>query len=136
MMRLTICTLIAACWGGLAYAQTFACQSLNAGGLFWESGEWRVGRVKGKQPFFLKMNGQELDLSSVGKALWGEHENQPSCRRHAQNDFSCADKLGNFMFFDPRTGNGGFARLLGAGQPTAEPKKDTVTAEAFTCQKM
>jgi hypothetical protein len=122
-----------------AIAQTFACQYIAEAGLKWESGGWQSTRFKVDKPFFLKMDGEDLDLKVVADVLGstGASSEEVRCtklklktwRRH-----SCIDGFGSLIFFNDVTATGG--RALIAGAIDTRDTRDTLSVAPFTCQKM
>jgi hypothetical protein len=121
----------------VAIAQTFACQYIDAAGLHWEAGRWKSTRFNVGKPFFLKMDGANLDHKVVADFFEspGASSQEVRCtKRRSGGEHSCLDGFGSFMYFDDRTGTGGRADLNGAVDSTGN--RDTLSVAPFTCQKM
>ena len=123
-------------WSGLAVAekQAFACQSLNAAGLIWKNSGWQTTEFHVQQPFVLVMQGDTLTRESVARALGHNDPERTECQK--TNEFgliSCADKTGRRLIFNPVNAHGGIATLYGA--TLSDSPRDTISVEAFTCQK-
>jgi hypothetical protein len=121
-----------------AIAQTFACQYIEAAGLNWEAGRWKSTRFNVEKPFFLNMDGANLNQKVVADFFesTGFSSKEVRCtKRELQPIHSCIDGYGSFMFFDPRTGLGGAADLSGA-ITSSTGNRDSLVVKPFTCQKM
>jgi hypothetical protein len=120
-----------------AIAQTFACQYIDSAGLKWEGGRWKSTRFHTGKPFFLKMDGKNLDQKVVADFFdsTGAASQEVRCTKpRVIGDHSCLDGFGTFMYFNEVTAIGGRAHLNGATSSTSDP--DTLSVSPFTCQKM
>ncbi len=121
-----------------AIAQTFACQYIVAAGLHWEAGRWESTRFRVRKPFFLKMDGDNLDHKVVAdffESFGPATSKEVRCTKGGiRSQHSCVDGFGTFMFFDDRTGTGGRAILNGSTE--LNEKRDSLSVAPFTCQKM
>jgi hypothetical protein len=117
---------------GTAHAQgaTYACKVDVAGGLKWESGRWKVRRLF-EEKFELVMDGDTFTPESAAKALASK---PATCAVRAGGRISCMDARGGYLLFDPRTSRGGIAQLNGATDERTN-YRDTVSVEAFTCER-
>lgn len=137
-MRLLIATLLLV--HGAAMGQTFACQYTESTGFHWENGRWRRTGFNILPPFFLKMNGSNLDQKAVSSVFGsdGEIAKLVRCEKRQMgltNLHSCMDQFGQFLVYDEHTRKGGMA-MLGGSTSTDKPYRDSTSVSHFTCQQM
>lgn len=137
-MRLLLTALLLV--HGAAMGQTFACQYTDSAGLDWKNGRWQTTRFHTRNPFFLKLNGSDLDKKTVADffSSSGASMAELHCQRHGvmKYYYSCLDGYGSFMFFDALTGKGGRSDIYGSAPMTSPELQDSLTVAPFTCQKM
>jgi hypothetical protein len=135
-MRLLIATLLLV--HGAAMGQTFACQYTGSAGFHWENGGWSTTGFHVLPPFFLKMNGSNLEQKSVADffGAMGETASYIRCEKHPHRAFhSCMNQYGAFLHFNESTRMGGRA-VLGGSDSTSKRYRDSTSVSHFTCQQM
>jgi len=142
MMRFILCVLIAALSGGVASAQTFACQYVASAGLVWKNEKWRNTTFALPKPFFLKVASNNLVPASVAPIFHaGEWDVKCDSRSNETGkpvknvEVSCVGGLGNFLYFSPTNGQGAVVFTYGSAAEH-QSIRDDLQLYPFTCQKM
>ena len=120
-----------------AQAQIYACQSIDATGFAWKGSTWTRTNFQGQKPFFLRVENGLITKESAAAPLNGT-VSRITCTREAVASpvvLACSD-YATIISFSPDTGNGAVAKVFGATQATGDTRKDTVSTDMFTCQRM
>lgn len=137
MLKGTLITLSFILLSSVASAQQqFACQFTNSNGFAFDQGKWIRTPFKLRSPFFIKL-GNTLDPESVYDGLDVGFSTQfATCfsKDLFDGSYTCASQIGESVIFNPKTGEGAQATILGAGSEGEE--RDTMSISTFVCQQM
>ena len=110
----------------------WACQSVKAGGLHWENGQWRSTGFNHDNRFILISDGDNITVESASKAM---SSTDVSCNVNWKSRITCVGGFGTTMLFSPESGNGAISELLGGVVSSDEQYRDTLSVLAFECAK-
>ncbi len=123
------------------YAQTttYACQYVDANGFEWKNNRWARTGFKVRNPFFLKYNSSNIDPESAFRVFFKNGSFAPyeiSCVNVLNAANSCITVYGQSLVFNKENLEGATSQLLGSTEIGVNGRRDTVSVELFTCQKM
>lgn len=111
----------------------WACQSVEVGGLIWEKPSWRATRFKHDDRFILIGGSNTITEASAAKAMSAI---DVRCRlADSGKTFCMSFTLGTALSFNPATGNGAIAEIIGGTGSSLSEERDTLSTMAFECAK-
>lgn len=140
-MTKTISALIAATlFAGAASADkvAFACQYDVTGGFKWENGSWVLKHFQTDRPMVIVLENGLISDETQNKNQWLYKCKKTTFSSPLVSDQTivCFDELGGYLMFDPATGLGARAEILGAVvKLDSNQRRDTLSVRTFTCTK-
>lgn len=115
----------------------WACQFIDSAGMDWEAGAWSITRFTLRKPFVLVDDGAGLlDLDSVSKPLDARQAAITCTNANVDKHIFCQSRwTGSSFSFDPKTGTGAVAEILGAFGKSDDSRRDSLLVSAFECIK-
>ena len=109
----------------------WACQSVEAGGLIWKTGQWSPSGFRHDMRFILISDGDNIAVESAAKAM----DAAVSCSVSLTDNITCVGTSGTTLMFSKGTGNGAISELMGGVVSSKAERRDTLSVVAFECVK-
>ena len=111
----------------------WACQSVAVGGLIWEKPSWRATRFIHDDRFILIGVNNTITEASAAKAMTAS---DVRCGlANSGRTYCMSFSLGTALSFNPATGNGAIAEIIGGTGSGLAEERDTLSTMAFECAK-